>query len=259
MYADEAPGGRFPPNVYAEGDDVCSDATQNFDFFFQGDTMYPEYFGEVEVLFCPSAPNTASDLAEGVFNCESDRTQVCPCRFGRRAYIYLSWATTPDLVVKQGIDSNKPHFQIADMNEAWMMLMTDMHGLPASTIGARAAYMDKDIPYSDFTPDDPRILYRLREGVERFLITAINGPGPAESARAQSTIPVMFDELRTDTRTNMSKCNHVPGGCNVLYMDGHVSFVTYPGEWPVTSAMTVVMGFFNPLCERQAEAGGGAM
>jgi prepilin-type processing-associated H-X9-DG protein len=30
--------------------------------------------------------------------------------------------------------------------------------------------------------------------------------------------------------------NHVPGGCNVLYMDGHVEFVKYPGKMPVSYA-----------------------
>ena len=29
--------------------------------------------------------------------------------------------------------------------------------------------------------------------------------------------------------------NHVPGGANVLYMDGHVEFVRYPEGYPVTA------------------------
>jgi prepilin-type processing-associated H-X9-DG protein len=29
--------------------------------------------------------------------------------------------------------------------------------------------------------------------------------------------------------------NHIPGGCNVLYMDGHVEFIRYPGRYPVTT------------------------
>ncbi len=31
--------------------------------------------------------------------------------------------------------------------------------------------------------------------------------------------------------------NHVPGGCNVLYLDGHVEFMKYPGVWPVNRYM----------------------
>ena len=34
--------------------------------------------------------------------------------------------------------------------------------------------------------------------------------------------------------------NHIPGGCNVLYMDGHVEFVRYNG--PYGSEFPVNMG-----------------
>jgi len=69
---------------------------------------------------------------------------------------------------------------------------------------------------------------RLRESVDRFLITDINNPGA--SAKAQSEIFVYWDNLSTD----VSDFNHVPGGANVLYMDGHVEFQRYPSKAPVT-------------------------
>jgi prepilin-type N-terminal cleavage/methylation domain-containing protein/prepilin-type processing-associated H-X9-DG protein len=65
-------------------------------------------------------------------------------------------------------------------------------------------------------------VYRLREGIERALITDINNPGA--SAAAQSSIFIMFDMLST----NAPDFNHVPGGSNVLYLDGHVDFSRYP-------------------------------
>src|SRR5690606_28748560 len=67
------------------------------------------------------------------------------------------------------------------------------------------------------------IIYRLREGVERFLITDINNP--AASARAQSEIYIMLDQLGNGGQINLF--NHIPGGCNVLYLDGHVEFIRY--------------------------------
>jgi prepilin-type N-terminal cleavage/methylation domain-containing protein/prepilin-type processing-associated H-X9-DG protein len=65
-------------------------------------------------------------------------------------------------------------------------------------------------------------IFRLKEGVERFMITDINNP--AGSARAQSVIEVMWD--RSDVNPN--RFFHVPGGANFLYMDGHVAFHKYP-------------------------------
>ena len=82
---------------------------------------------------------------------------------------------------------------------------------------------------SPLVPGDPfgtgtgDTIYRLREGIERFLITDINNPGA--SARAQSEIFTMWDI----TSTVAAGYNHVPGGSNVLYLDGHVTFVRYPG------------------------------
>jgi hypothetical protein len=71
-------------------------------------------------------------------------------------------------------------------------------------------------------------VYGLREGIERFMITDINNP--AGSAVAPSEIWVAFDSAET----NAESFNHVPGGRNVLYMDGYVGFVRYPGDAPVT-------------------------
>lgn len=70
--------------------------------------------------------------------------------------------------------------------------------------------------------------YHVREGVERFLITDINNPGA--SARGQSAVPIMWDTLATGMEgaiRGVTRYNHVPGGCNVLFMDGHVAFMKY--------------------------------
>lgn len=64
-------------------------------------------------------------------------------------------------------------------------------------------------------------VYPLREGVERFLITDIDQPQPA--ARAASAIPVMIERPGLQV-----------GGSNVLFLDGHVEFLEYPGPFPMT-------------------------
>ncbi|MBI5095758.1 MAG: DUF1559 domain-containing protein [Candidatus Hydrogenedentes bacterium] len=63
--------------------------------------------------------------------------------------------------------------------------------------------------------------HRLKEGVERFMITDINNPAGASAA--QSSLVVSYDEAQM-SGTSWTRYNHVPGGVNVLFMDGHVQF-----------------------------------
>ena len=37
----------------------------------------------------------------------------------------------------------------------------------------------------------------------------------------------------TDNKIGTAVFNHIPGGSNVLYMDGHAEFVKYPGPFPI--------------------------
>ena len=76
---------------------------------------------------------------------------------------------------------------------------------------------------------------RLKEGVERFMITDINNP--AGGAMAQSTLPIMWDSVADD-----EDFSHSPGGANVLYMDGHVAWSRYPSEQIPTSVFNGVFG-----------------
>jgi prepilin-type processing-associated H-X9-DG protein len=80
------------------------------------------------------------------------------------------------------------------------------------------------------------LVYRLREGIERFLITDINNP--AASAQSQSDIWIMHDLFST----RLLDFNHAPGGANILYMDGHVSFERFPGEPPLSRRFAGVVG-----------------
>ena len=87
-------------------------------------------------------------------------------------------------------------------------------------------------------------IYRLREGIERFLITDINNP--AGSAAAQSELAVMWDRGSiNDEEEGVFWINHIPGGSNVLYMDGHTQFIKKTNtslEIPVA-----IPCFFEPI------------
>jgi len=90
-------------------------------------------------------------------------------------------------------------------------------------------------PYGNGATDT---VFRLREGIERALITDINNPGA--SAKSQSDIFIAYDI----TSTIASGFNHVPGGSNVLYLDGHVKFIRYPGpkDSPLNRGFAIFAG-----------------
>tara|TARA_R110001592_G_scaffold106507_1_gene298953 strand:- start:100 stop:1125 length:1026 start_codon:yes stop_codon:yes gene_type:complete len=70
------------------------------------------------------------------------------------------------------------------------------------------------------------VAFYMREGIERFTITDINNA--AASAKAQTEAAVMWDNSYTADGAVGENFNHVPGGANVLYMDGHVEWAKYP-------------------------------
>lgn len=65
-------------------------------------------------------------------------------------------------------------------------------------------------------------IYRLREGVERAVIMDVNNPEAAREMQAR--IPIMIERPGIQD-----------GGSNVLYLDGHVEFIPYPGRFPMTN------------------------
>jgi prepilin-type processing-associated H-X9-DG protein len=115
---------------------------------------------------------------------------------------------------------------------------------PANSSGA--GFKREDAQVNDWAWDNrwdddgvsklPTTYYRLREGIERFFITDINNP--AGSAMGQSSIPIMWDSWTAKTLWSGSSAavsfyNHVPGGSNVLFMDGHTRFIKYNEDFPV--------------------------
>ena len=78
-------------------------------------------------------------------------------------------------------------------------------------------------------------LHRLKEGIERFLITDINDP--SRTSASQSSIVVMWDLINVNPNGS-GEYNHVPGGGNVAFMDGHGEFIKYDsiGVFPINRA-----------------------
>jgi prepilin-type N-terminal cleavage/methylation domain-containing protein/prepilin-type processing-associated H-X9-DG protein len=249
MYANESPGEKFPPiqagRRYMDKDKT--DPIMIFDLAPSIDALYPEYLTDPFLCVCSSDAEAGyfgagildEITGENCFGVYVTPTQPPRCTsLADISYGYLGWAvdiwgqdTACDLSgilpllgnYDPGVlpeDPMGPNQLVAAVTQ---LFLKGMSGEAANDQGwTLFNLVDQDIKemagwgngYGD-------TLYRLREGVERFMITDINNPGA--SAMAQSTLPIMMDQFATD----VTEFNHIPGGSNVLYMDGHVEFLRY--------------------------------
>jgi prepilin-type N-terminal cleavage/methylation domain-containing protein/prepilin-type processing-associated H-X9-DG protein len=246
MYSNESKGMKFPPNhFWRETAGQCrtdGDASGGDPFAWQGESMYPEYLSDLAVVVCPSDSDGQDRYDGGRWHCGGiPEAPVCPCRVDTLSYTYLGWAITADTYMLPGMDANDPAANTADALETYMegnfialliQLLDDVSS--ASTYSTAQAAIDKDMGYTNLANEQVQI-YRLREGIERFFITDINNP--AASALAQSELAVEFDNVSADAAV----FNHIPGGANVLFMDGHVEFIKFPGEHPVSRIFAVLV------------------
>lgn len=218
-------------------------------------SIYPEYLTDPRIFLCPSDQDAdVSRLQDDAGNFDIHIPSAEGGSMGEvnRSYFYSSGYVFD----KMGDDDPAaplgdfpstsalyPEYtgvigpsQFYDANETLLTLVNN-----AATDADAYALFDGDIELGrpgNGNGGSPQAttLYRIRYGIERFLISDINNP--AASAKADSEVSVMFDLLSTET----ANFNHVPGGCNVLYLDGHVEFIGYPGKSPVSRALAQALG-----------------
>jgi len=232
MYANESKGGKLPTlKKYDLNCDRVSSAT--FEPFFDGPSIYPEYLTDPSVLTFPSdsAGNAASkEAAAGEWTWYVNGKYE-PCRFNAFSYNYFSFALTDSLLLNDATRVNAEDFTTADFRVDFLAAFAERF-LPGGTVDTEwAAVGDDGVFEDDFALSDGGTVYRLREGIERFFISDINNA--AATNKAQSEIFICHDDLSAG---DPAKMNHVPGGGNALFLDGHVEFIKYPGETPISRA-----------------------
>jgi prepilin-type N-terminal cleavage/methylation domain-containing protein/prepilin-type processing-associated H-X9-DG protein len=256
MYASEAKGNKFPP-LNPQGKNGPGYNLEGFFLCPDTETIYPEYLTDHTIFVCPSGSRLTVDMMT-----RDDGTSVLMfdgwgygAYNASYAYFYIGFlfdkvedtdnpVNIGPLLGAFGMPPPPGGNAVAAVQALnWFMsIMAKPSGLVWENLVERAA-VKRDLD-EDVTVESPHgngggsTIYRLREGVERFLITDINNP--AASAKSQSEIFIMGDSVSL----NVSHFNHVPGGANVLYMDGHVEFVRYPTRVPVNRSMAL-LGYIN--------------
>lgn len=266
MYANESKGEVFPPH------DIWYDEPFDSSGMWQqimgpaGFAVYPEYLSDHNVGMCPSSAfkpvgaTPGPDPLEGSFLMDLDASVIADPSWIKAGYSNGTFGEFPNFGLVRytpastGVRVVRCTFSYIYVNRLvkpeWVANKADNDEFAAaiqdgSSIPDIQTETSGSVSFAS-TNFGTVSLNLLREGIERFNITDINNP--AGSATAQSTVPVMWDLTRieggwsqTDQPGQNIMFNHLPGGANILYMDGHVSFVKYPAEhsaatWPMTRA-----------------------
>ena len=257
MYANESKGEKWPPIQLGAWYDITGAYATNLDdgtdigelsFGPCMRAIYPEYLTDGNIMFCPSDASTPRyiDMQEvdGVSCTGYMHWSGSACMRGIDAsYLYMGWVVDgmeadddPGMIPGITIQGQEWYMQVAAEGGEGE---TQLQDILAIGVEALCPIADADLTVSAGAGNaGGSTLYRLREGIERFLITDINNP--ASSALAQSSVWVMCDGVSTVA----SSFSHVPGGGNVLYMDGHVEFLRYSetGPAPINGPFAVTVG-----------------
>lgn len=253
MYAGEArdiwPTNRYRRNQMEGAVETCN--RRGFTVMIDGPAMYPEYMTDAYVIVCPSDRDGQDRWEKARYNFYTNKKDgINPCRFDDLSYIYIKWALIPrQYMVNVALENEQPQVYGTTISAAWKrrfnQWVRSVNGDDGSNpfgnteagnhfAAARAHSDEINFGGHESQPGTIRI-YTLKEGIERFFITDINNP--AQSTVAASQLPTMFDEIVL----NPMHYSHVPGGGNVLFMDGHVEWLRYPSTSVATRAFATIL------------------
>ncbi|MFA7693889.1 MAG: DUF1559 domain-containing protein [Candidatus Hydrogenedentales bacterium] len=239
-------------------------------------SWYPNYNADPAILLCPSdAEDSLDDLKDD--NGDWNFYQVKKNYKVGYSYAYIGWMldrlnhpSLPPVEINTfdylGSAADAFEFALPDgglvpaqfgacVNAMFAEALPKISNANLGVELCKIADKDWKVPIG-FGNGAGEVIYRLKEGNERFMITDVNNP--QTSAMAQSTIFAMMDLLGNRGKAT-AFFNHVPGGCNVLFMDGHVDWIPYiapaPGQdnsvsmdlgatQPVLPSMANIIGVF---------------
>lgn len=258
MYAGESKGGLYPPEELESG---CGHRA----CFAWGplvSSVFPEYLTDLGIVFCPS---DSTDRLENHVTAEVN-TLINKVEGNRQegveaidaSYTYVAWVldrvsdTDPvdfapplfmiadllGLSEADSVDFAEGPAQLIDMTHSLLFATHGFHGDEHAAELRAEADKDRTVTLGNGNGGGETV-YRVRSGIDRFMITDINNAG--KSAKSESELFVMFDNVAIFSE----QFNHIPGGGNVLYMDGHVSWIRYPDAPPINKKVSAIMRMFD--------------
>ncbi len=268
MYSGEAAGGKFPPIQYqfcgCPGINLATPLVQG---------VYPEYVTDPAIYVCPSNPTHSVD--DMYRDDEPILTWRNRGQWWHAPDSYVYWGFVYDLCDKDDpleeakpyeslLQAIKPDLEIPQGQmvprqfvQHWLTMLSAQPSINCMYAGACLEWHDAEqkaiIDYLDTNTVlsdefDLKLgngytdtVYRLQEGVERMAMADIGNAGA--TALSQAEIWILHDWIST-IPTGFS---HIPGGANVLYMDGHVEFLKYPNrKAPCWDALAVGTALMHP-------------
>ena len=233
--------------------------------------IYPEYLTDLNIMFCPSSRGAGriDDFMKepDCLWCNTNTGTVDPRWMSfydgdeAGSYYYYPWASNENVGTQltwfAGWFFLEPDEEFGELGPTVAGLDVDMpitddvideienYSGPEYQVAWDKAFPGSPFPTTAVGNGGGDTIYRLREGIERFLITDINNP--AGSAMAQSELAIMHDVIIVDSIAFESGgdvlFNHVPGGGNVLYLDGHVAWNKYPQKAPPINPVSAAAYF----------------
>lgn len=239
MYADESAGNQYPTRLIFN---VFGALSQQH--IFDGPSVYPEYLSDLETVWCPSESRGPA-LARYDGESGNGNGAIEGAELSRGPYNYTGWLIMDDVNVLGARAGTLG----ADAKNGYRFSTGQMRTTPFGELGAANIATNGEASKNDFTFSATHAgtqvgggdtIFRLRQGIERFLITDINNPGA--SAVAASDVALLWDHISA----KVDAWAHLPGGGNVLYLDGHAQFLHFPAaRFPVTVDSSRLMGRYD--------------
>lgn len=229
MYSNESLGEIFP-----------SLSSEPGRLMWNVDPVFPDYSPDLAGYVCPDGKHRKTLLAGSKRDGYRAKLGVDASQFvDDHSYIYFGYALLDDEDVAA----------FAEFYKARMAEGLSVEGdIPLSAVKSVqwVPYDDSNESYySEEFLESVRYgsLYQLKEGIERRILEEVLGNkvnDPGASARVQNMIPILIERPGNHKKAS---------GGNVLFLDGHVEYIDFPGRWPMTERTIGIIEELDALGE----------